>query len=213
MSVPATTGGVSGYLQKHATPAMGKNIKFDGKMGGYKATSDGSLIKEDTQCVVPYPQIWGGWIKFDGPGNPPDRKMGPLFSGFVPPDRESLGGTDQSLWEKGLNGKPQDPWQFQLAVPLQVVETGELLVFSTTSSTGKRAVDNLIAQCARMQRLEPEFYPIVKLAIGGFQHKEARVGWIKTPSLPRVGKAPKTDVSAALTSLADDMADEVPFNL
>jgi hypothetical protein len=211
MSLPATTGGASGYLQKHGTPMMGKHIKFDGKGGGYKATSDGSLVKEDTPVVVVYPLIQTGWIKFNGRGNPPDRKMGPIFSGFVPHDRQSLGLEDRTRWEEGLNGEPQDPWQFQLMVPMQVVETGELLIFSTTSSTGKRAVDNLIEQCERMERLEPDFFPVVKLSIGGFQHRDSRVGWVKTPSLPRVGKAPKSDVSAAITSVADAMSDEIPF--
>jgi hypothetical protein len=158
-----------------------------------------------------YPQIQAGYIKFNGKGNPPDRKMGPVFSGFTPPDRESLGDTDQDLWEKSLEGKPQDPWQFQLMVPMQVVETGELLIFSTSSITGKRAVDNLIEQCERMQRLEPDFYPVIKLSIGGFQHRDSRVGWVKTPALPRVGKAPKSDVSAALTTASDDMSDSIPF--
>jgi len=189
----------------------GKHIKFDGKGGGYKVTSDGSIVKEDTQVVVVYPQIQAGYIKFNGKGNPPDRKMGPVFSGFTPPDRESLGDTDQDLWEKSLEGKPQDPWQFQLMVPMQVVETGELLIFSTSSITGKRAVDNLIEQCERMQRLEPDFYPVIKLSIGGFQHRDSRVGWVKTPALPRVGKAPKSDVSAALTTASDDMSHSIPF--
>jgi hypothetical protein len=211
MSLPATTGGASGYLQKHGTPMTGKHIKFDGKGGGYKVTSDGSLLKEDMQVVVVYPLIQIGYIKFNGRGNPPDRKMGPVFSGFELPDRPSLGELDKTKWEEGLDGEPQDPWQLQLMVPMQVVETGELLIFSTTTNTGKRAVDNLIEQCERMQRLEPDFFPVVKLSIGGFQHRDTRVGWVKTPALPRVGKAPKSDVSAAVTSVADDMNDDLPW--
>jgi hypothetical protein len=31
------------------------------------------------------------------------------------------------------------------------------------------------------------------------------------PAFERVGKAPKTDITAALTSLADDMSDAIPF--
>jgi hypothetical protein len=207
----ATTEGASGYLQKHGTPMMGKHFKFDGKSGGYKVTSDESFLKEDTQVVVVYPQIQAGWIKFNGKGNPPDREMGPIFSGFVPPDRSTLGDQDETKWEKGLDGKPQNPWQFQLMVPMQVVETGELLIFSTRTNTGKRAVDNLIEQCERMQQREPDFYPIIKLGIGGFQHRDERVGWVKTPALPRVGKAPKSDVSMATTSVADAMSDEIPW--
>jgi hypothetical protein len=34
---------------------------------------------------------------------------------------------------------------------------------------------------------------------------------VKTPAFTRVGKAPKSDVSAAVTKVADDMSDEIPF--
>ena len=53
--------------------------------------------------------------------------------------------------------------------------------------------------------MEPDVYPIVKLDVCGFQHRDERVGWVKTPIFPRIGKAPKSDVSAAVTSVADDL--------
>jgi hypothetical protein len=96
-------------------------------------------------------------------------------------------------------------------VPMQAVETEELLIFTTSSVTGRNEVDRLIAQCNRMQRVEPDFYPVIKLAIGGFQHKDSRVGWVKVPSLPRIGKAPMSDMAAAITSAAGDLNDAISF--
>src|SRR5262249_33825896 len=137
--------------------------------------------------------------------------MGNLFDGFVPPNRESLGDTDENEWEMGLSGKPADPWQFQLLLPLQSVESGELFVFNTSSITGRRAVDNLIAACGRIQETEPNDYPIIKLRIGGFQHRDERIGWIKTPAFDRVGKTPKADTTVADTSLGGELNDEIPW--
>jgi hypothetical protein len=129
----------------------------------------------------------------------------------VPPPRSELGDEDQSEWDTDLSGKPADPWQFQLLIPLQSVETGELFVFQTTSVTGRRAGDNLIGLCGRMERGEPEHYPVIKLRISGFNHRDERVGWVKTPAFERVGKAPKADVTMVDTSVAGEMNDAIPF--
>ena len=201
---------VSAYLAAHGVGMSGTFFKF-AKDGKFRKTGDDEEIPEGTQFVAIYDQIQGGWIKFMGKGNPPERKQGNLFEGFVPPARETLGDLDQSEWEVGLSGKPADPWQFQLLLPLQRAETGELYVFNTSSITGRRAVDNLIQVCDRMQRTEPNDYPIIRLRIGGFQHRDERIGWIKTPAFERCGKAPKADLTAVTTSVAGDMSDEIPF--
>jgi hypothetical protein len=201
---------VSAYLAAHGVGMAGTFFKF-AKDGKFRKTADEEEVPEGTQFVVIYDQIQGGWIKFTGKGNPPERKQGNLFDGFVPVDRETLGDTDESEWEEGLSGKPQDPWQFQVLLPLQHVETGELYVFSTSSITGRRAADSLITLCGRMQRLEPNDYPVIKLRISGFEHRDERVGWVKTPAFERVGKAAKADTALADTSLANEMSDAIPF--
>jgi len=201
---------VSAYLAAHGVGMSGTFFKF-AKDGKFRKTSDDEEIPEGTQFVVIYDQIQAGWIKFMGKGNPPVRKQGNVFEGFVPPDRETLGDTDEGEWEVGLSGKPADPWQFQLLLPLQGVETSELFVFNTSSITGRRAVDNLIQACGRMQRTEPDVYPVIKLRISGFEHRDERIGWIKTPAFERVGKAPKADLTVVTTSLASNLNDEIPF--
>jgi hypothetical protein len=200
---------VSAYLAAHGVGMAGTFFKF-GK-DGFATTNDDTAIPEGTQFTVIYDQVVGGWIKFMGKGNPPIRKQGRLFEGFVPVPRTELGDDDESEWEEGLSGKPQDPWQIQLLLPLQNVATGELFVFQTTSITGRRAVDNLITQCAQMQKREPDHYPVIKLRIGGFDHRDERVGWVKTPAFERVGKAPKADATMADTSLGGEMNDDLPW--
>jgi hypothetical protein len=119
---------------------------------------------------------------------------------------------DQSEWNiDEMTGKPADPWQFQILVPMQRVEDGELFVFQTGSITGRRACDNLIGACIRMEASEPDHYPIIKLRISGFQHKNERIGWVKTPAFERIGKSLKADAAVTQTSLDADLNDEVPF--
>ena len=62
-----------------------------------------------------------------------------------------------------------------------------------------------------MLTMEPEFYPVVKLDVSGFQHRDDRIGWVKTPTFPRIGKAPKSDASAVQTSLGDQLNDDIPW--
>lgn len=209
--VPGVAGNdpVLDYLDRHIGMA-GTFFKF-AKDGRFRKTSDDEEVPEGKEFIVVSDQIQVGWIKYNGKGITPERKMGSLLSGFIPPTREELGDTDQSLWETGLSGKPEDPWKEQMLLPLQDVTTGDLFVFGTTSATGRRAVSNLAKHCRQMQRQEPDLYPVIRLKIGGFQHRDDRIGFVKTPAFAVVGKARKNGRAPVDTSLDTDLNDEVPF--
>lgn len=201
---------VSGYLAAHGVGMSGTFFKFDGKEKKFVKAMDGEEIAEGRQFVVVYDQIQAGWIKFQGKGESPIRKQGSIFEGYVPPARETLGEMDESEWELGLSGKPADPWQFQILIPMQA-EDGELYVFQAGNQTSRRVADALIAACGRMEKTEPDQYPIYRLRIAGFAHRDPRVGWVSTPALDRVGKAPKADTTMTDTSLAGELNDEIPW--
>jgi hypothetical protein len=201
---------VSAYLAAHGVGMAGTFFKF-AKDGVFRKSSDDEEVPEGTEFVCIYDQVQAGWVKFAGKGVQPEHKQGAIFGGFVPPPRSELGDEDQEEWDTDLSGKPADPWQFQLLIPLQSVETGELFVFQTTSVTGRRAGDNLIGLCGRMEKNEPEHYPVIKLRISGFNHRDERVGWVKTPAFERIGKAPKANTTMADTAVDADLNDSVPF--
>jgi len=200
----------SAYLSRHGVGVLGTFIKF-GKNGTYQKQVDDTPIPSGTECVVVYDQIRAGWIKFQGKGMQPILKMGLVFDGFNPVEREDLDDQDQSSWEIGLSGQPQDPWQMQVLLPLQDTKSGELLIFGTTSKTGRAACDNLISLCMRMQRSESDYYPVIRLDVGSFEHRDTRIGKILKPQFTRIGRAPKADVTLAATDAADDFQDEIPF--
>ena len=139
--------------------------------------------------------------------------MGLLYDGYVMPRRGSLGDTDPAKWELGLDGKPQDPFQHHVYLVLQRGDTQELFTYVTGSLTGRRAVGNLCRHYDRLQRSHPGMYPVIRLKVGGFNHRDERVGWVSTPVLAIVGRAQKDSGAKPDTSLAADMNDEIPHNL
>jgi hypothetical protein len=204
------SGGALPYLNEHGVGMSGSFVKFN-KEGKFVKTSNDEEVSVGMELICVYDQTQAGWIKFNGKGNPPDRRMGPVFDGFVPPNREELGDTDQALWEKDLSGRPADPWQHQMLLPLQEIETGELLIFATSSITGRRAVGNLLRHCERMRVRDPDYYPVIKLQTSGFQHKDERVGFVRTPAFPVVGKTPKSGAAKIDTSVSADLNDAIPW--
>jgi hypothetical protein len=84
-----------------------------------------------------------------------------------------------------------------------------MYTLATSSITGRRAIGNLLRHYDRTRK--SEMYPIVRLKIGGFQHRDDRVGWVKVPVLAVVGKTPKDGTAKPDSSHAADMNDQLPF--
>jgi hypothetical protein len=89
---------------------------------------------------------------------------------------------------------------------LQHATTHELFTFTTTSTTGRRAVGEALKHYQRMQRTAPGELPIVRLSTGGFNHKDSRVGWVEVPKFIITGRtskagAAKPERSDSLNSL------------
>jgi hypothetical protein len=145
--------------------------------------------------------------------------MGALYDGYIVPDRKSLGDNDEALWELGLNGEPQDPWQDQMYLVLQDAETDEMFTFVSRSVTGLRAIGNLLRHYERLKKTHPDMYPLVNLKKGGFNHRDTRVGWVSTPAFAVVGRHPKDGCMTPGddpkprpdASPSADLEDTVPF--
>jgi len=196
------------YLSEHGVGPEGVPLKWS-KESTYVRNDTGEEVKVGTELVCIYTETQAGRIKFSGKGVPPERHMGPIFEGYLPPPRAELGDLDESLWDRDLSGKPADPWQEQMLLPLQDAENGEMFYFTTTSITGRKAVQNLLRQCERLAKKEPGYWPVVRLATGGFDHRDERVGFVKTPAFIVVGKTPKE--TGAKLAVAQDLDDEIGF--
>ena len=95
----------------------------------------------------------------------------------------------------GLSGAPADPWLFQMLLPLQAVDGGELHLFGTTSITGRNAVGRPDRRMPQDAASRPRQLPDHQARrLGGFKHRDEQIGRVMVPAFPRVGKAPKPDV-------------------
>ena len=126
--------------------------------------------------------------------------MGLLYDGFNMPKREELGDLDQADWPAGLSGAPEDPWQHHIYLVLQHADTAELFTFATSSMTGRRAVGNLLRHYDRMRRTHPNELPVIKLKVGGFQHRDERIGWVSQPCVTRARSPASPDRRRILNS-------------
>ena len=203
---PQLDVGVS-YLAKHAS--TGVPVRFN-KEGKFILPTEGDKeLPEGTQLAVIWDQARGGYQRFSAKGERPEYRVDLIWGG-KPPERHELPDNDPGQWPiSDFSGEQEDPWKEVQMVPLQSIDDGTVYVFSTTSVTGLRAVSNLLTQSARMASKDGDNYPVIKLRCGGYEHK--KFGWVKVPGFERCGAAPKSDITAAVTSIAGDMDDEVPF--
>jgi hypothetical protein len=209
--VPDQRDSVQQYLDEVAPASIvGRMIKF-GKEGKYITHDDGEPVAEGAEFVALCDQTLVGWIKFNGDGEPPDRIMGLLYDGFQMPPRESLGDLDRSKWPAGLDKMPADPWQHQMYLVLQNVISLELFTFVTSSRTGRRAIGNLLKHHDRVRKAHPDDVPVVRLRVGGFNHSDPRVGWVKVPVFVVVGRRPRDSSAVPNTSPGGDMNDSIPL--
>jgi hypothetical protein len=215
VALPDTRTPVQRYLDDIA-PAniVGRLLKFT-REGLFITADDDKPVDTDAEFIVLADETLIGWIKFGprdaDPPEPPQRAQGLLFDGFILPPRESLGDMDQAQWPIGLSGMPEDPWQHQNCIVLQRTDTRELFTFATSSVTGRRAVGNLLKHYNRMQKINPNELPVVRLQAGGFNHRDERIGWVHTPQFAVRGRAPRDSAIKPDTSVGADMNDEIPF--
>jgi hypothetical protein len=195
---------------KRLRAACRGGFKFSTKVNKFVTVDDGSDV-EDTDYIALCNETLVGFIKFSGDDLPPERIQGLLYDGFRMPSEDELPDRDKTQWPEGLSGAPEDPWKHQMALPLMNAATQEVLVFTTLNDTGRRAVGRLLQHYERMLRLNPDELPIVRLKVGGFNHRDPRVGWVSTPQFAIVGRT-KRDAVAKSAVVPDDFDDqEIPF--
>jgi hypothetical protein len=147
------------------------------------------------------------WIKFAG-GKVAERKMGKVAEGYVPPEREVLGDNDQSKWELGLDNRPKDPWSLQYLLPLENLESGDIVVFTTSSIGGRIGVSDLCKAFARRAKKGSRALPIIKLSTTDMQSK--KYGDVPRPEF-EITNWDDASGGEVIPPVADDIDDEIPF--
>lgn len=212
-ALPDTRTPEEAFFDEGSPSAMfdGRLFKYDNKVPRYFTIDDDTAIPDGTILVAQCDQLVWGQVKFNGPGNPPDRHLGLKYDGYVPPARDALGDNDPRQWEIGLSGKPDDPWQIYYYLPVENPETHEVFCFTASTDTTRRAVGKLLRHYDRVQKTDTDFYPLIQLKHGGFTHRNSRVGWVNTPVLAVVGRIPRADAAKLDGGQSGLPNDTIPF--
>jgi hypothetical protein len=197
------------YLDEIAGGMPGRLIRFNIKENKYTFVDDGGEVP-DVDYIALCPETWVGFVKFHEDDLPPERFGGLLYDGYRMPSQDELPDRDQATWKGGLSGLPEDPWRHQMALPIMNAATQELLVFTVLNDTGRRAVGRLLQHFERMLRLTPNELPIIRLTVGGFNHRDPRVGWVSTPQLAIVGRIKRDTVAKTASLPADEFNGSIP---
>lgn len=186
--------------------------------------------------IVNMDQLLMGWIRWEDQ-QPADQIMGLLIEGFKAPERWTLGygyvgpndgGTpdqepDTSGWEVDERTRvPRDPWQFTYYLvmkdPDEKDEMEGIYTFTTASSGGRSAIGDLCKVYGRKRREGyKDFYPVVALKVGHYDHSNKSFGRIKTPHFPVVSWVAKTvfgelpEPTDVTQQIADHHKEEIPF--
>lgn len=210
LPVPTEAANILNEAQSDA--GFEKLLKF--KKGEYEAA--GEPVSIGTRMTAHCVGWTKAWIKFKDKKFA-DRKIYRVAKGDRVLDRDQLDERDEKLWPIGLNGQPNDPWVFQFLLPMEVCETGDLMIFVTSSFGGKRAVADLCnAYGRRAVRDRQAGQPIIKLQTA--QMPTQKFGKVLRPHFEIVswddGAQSVREVPDQLLSgpsAAAEMDDEIPF--
>lgn len=209
VNLPVSTGGVSNLLHE-AQQSAGFEKRLTFKQGVYYC--DGMEIPLGTKLTAQCVGWCKKWIKFVDKRHV-DSKIYRIFNGERPVDRDMLDDRDKNSWAKDKNGVPQDPWVLQFLLPMTDPETDEVMIFSTSSKGGTRAVGDVITMYARRAQREPTCgQPVVRLS--STQMPTADFGKVLRPCFDVIGwddgLKPVREVPDDVLK-KNDFNDEIPF--
>src|SRR5262245_56269589 len=147
--------------------------------GNWSAGKDGADMN-GAQLTALVEQLAIGWTKWID-RRPIDYRVGFVSDGFTPPRRQDLDMQDENNWARDYEGRPRDPWQFGMHLPL-LNEEGEQYIFSTSSQGGRNALANLADAYAdkRMSSNGKNLCPLVELGTESYDHRS--YGTVNTPT-------------------------------
>lgn len=213
-NLPATQGAANILNEAQADAGFEKLLKFN--KGEYEAA--GENVPLGTRVTAHCIGWTKAWIKFKDKKFA-DRKIFRVAKGDRVLDRDQLDDRDEKLWPIGLNGQPNDPWVFQFLLPMENCETGDLMIFVTSSFGGKRAVADLCnAYGRRAVRDARAGQPVVRLQKTMMQTQN--FGKVPRPHFEivswnddSVSVREVPELAAGGGGVAAEMEDEIPFDV
>ena len=142
------------YDEPGASPIRGGNVKFDA--GAYFVGKEKALVAPERQFIVL--DKASGWV-FLKAGCPAEYLV--QSPGQPKPERPECG--EEADWPLDLNKQPSCPWKWTLFLYLMDADSGETLTFSSNTSGGKIAIDELTQQIKSMRSMRAGAMPVIEL--------------------------------------------------
>ena len=211
--LPVTNDGWNDAAKEAAErPINGTLLKFADWR--WTAGKEATAVPDSTRLIAMATiALWTRWED----GKPVEYRI--REAGHRLPERDELGYDDQSEWEIGPGGEPQDPWRNTRLVYLVHPRTAEAFTFSTSSWGGRGAVADLGDQIARMRNVHPDAVPIVELRAAEMPTKYGRkskpvfkiVGWKTADGEARVAEREISPREAKRLVDESEMNDDIPY--
>jgi hypothetical protein len=174
--VPATTSDEA--IERHLAEwggSPGRLFAFNGSTGIHRTLDDDVEVPGGTEFVMFLHETQKGFIKFNGPGEPPTICMVRIDQDIDAPTRDSLGDNDKKKWLIGLNGEPTDPWIEQYAIPSMCNDPGgELFVYVARGIVAMLSVESLLGRWRHNPRRREGLVPVVKVDNGTYWSKRLK---------------------------------------
>jgi hypothetical protein len=186
---------------------------------GQWSAADGSELKRETHYLVrgtvTAAQKWEGNIPVETVIKEPGKPF---------PDVDELNKKiPQDTWEKGIDGKPREPWQITRVLYLIRSPDGKLFTYLNSTFGAKIAIGNLRDQVLVMRGIRgAEVVPIVGLSSAPMKTAFGQkirpdfivIGWreLASPQQPMIeAKAVEIGKPAEPVTLKEELDDEIPW--
>lgn len=127
--------------------------------------ADKKTLEADTLAVEFHQisMVWCKWVEKNDKRVPEFVGLTQLLEGVEFPDRETLGDLDESEWEIGMNGKPDDPWKSIMFIPVRDVDGETIDHIELSSKSASREGLYLFRKLAAELSTHVGELPIVRL--------------------------------------------------
>ena len=157
-------------------------LKF--QKGDWYAGQDNEEIPIGTKLAANIMEAEWGWVRWHD-NKPVERRMTLIASGTAPPPRDALGHDDEALWDRDDQGRPRDPWQRMIEIPVREL-SGERreMILSGGSRGHEGACKALFKEFGDGMRSNLGKIPVIELRSDKYNHP--KYGIVKTPAMPLV---------------------------
>lgn len=183
-----------------------KFLKFNVGKAGYFISKE--EVPPGTEFLAHTVSWTKSWLKFVD-GELVDKKLYRIAKGDRPIKRDDLDEIEKANTD-------DDPWSIHYLIPFENMQTGAVVIFTTSSIGGRGAVSDLCETYANRKIKGNAGQPIIKLAVGELPSKKH--GPKPAPKFKIVGwddgsndAHEISETTIPITKVADDMDDEIPF--